>query len=548
MGLSKLMISDMRSKRREILVAASFVVLVPLLSHLLFSWMGFTPTDEGVTLAYSRRILDGQIAHRDFMITRPFFWPLFHVPVVLWGGSYTFWLSRMVVWFQLGSMSWLWVSMANRLMKFPLALGIRFCLGLIAFTATTHTKHLTAWPTIDGLFFVAMGLALCVRSEQLPRLAGYFLIGVSPFCKQSFAFVAPLSLLILSDWTRVKYWVAAALPAFCYFVYLILFHALPDAFVQLTSRTELVAVGFQRYLDIRILISALAGYICCQVSLRQNSLDRRASNAIVVLVLFWASLLGTAVSLWFAVLMQTSFLLLGLLAGVTIGLLTGPYHLVAQKRIALLALLTAWSASLSLGYNSPALGSGPMLIALLSFVLTNYEIGKSLRFSLLVATTVIAFSFGLARSKYIYREQPASNLNQSLENVLPGGKMIYTNSNTYAFMSDLAGAVEFAQKNNKEYAILPDVAAYWVKSKQQNPLPMVWPVGQEVDKPILLQRFITAMEEKRSSTVFIVQKVEATTLANGFFPLPDSHYYEVVRYARTHFSRIGETKYFELYK
>ena len=38
----------------------SFLILVPLLSHLLFSWMGFTPTDEGFTLANSRRILDGQ--------------------------------------------------------------------------------------------------------------------------------------------------------------------------------------------------------------------------------------------------------------------------------------------------------------------------------------------------------------------------------------------------------------------------------------------------------------------------------------------------------
>src|SRR5262249_49663014 len=125
---------------------------------------------------------------------------------------------------------------------------------------------------------------------------------------------------------------------------------------------------------------------------------------------------------------------------------------------------------------------------------------------------------------------------------------IYTNPNTYAFMSDLTSAVESAEAYNAEYAILPDVAAYWVKSKQQNPLPMVWPMGQEVDNPVLLHRFIAAMDEKRPNTVFIVQKVEATALANGFFPLADSDYYEVVRYARTHFTKIGETTFFELYK
>src|SRR5438128_4730574 len=110
-----------RFKNNELLVFASFLILVPLLSHLLFSWMGFTPTDEGFTLAYSRRILDGQVPHRDFIIVRPFFSPLLHVPVVFFGGDYTFWLSRMFVWFQLACMSLMWSSVANRLTKAALS-------------------------------------------------------------------------------------------------------------------------------------------------------------------------------------------------------------------------------------------------------------------------------------------------------------------------------------------------------------------------------------------------------------------------------------------
>jgi len=539
--------NNTRSKTNELLVLASFLILVPFLSHLLFSWMGFTPTDEGFTLAYSRRILDGQVPHRDFIIVRPFFSPLLHVPVVFFGGDYTFWLSRMFVWFQLAGMSWMWVSIGNHLTKASLSLKSRVCLALIAFAATTHTKHLTAWPTIDGLFFVAVGLALCVRPERISKLAGYFLVGISPLCKQSFIFVAPLSLLIMSDWTHLRYWLAAALPPVCYLVFVLLAHAPSDAVLQLTANTQLLSVGVQRYWDMWVVLSALVGYLAGRLIYRRSSASQR--SAIAVSVLYCLPLLGMAASLWFGILIHTSFVLFGLLAGIAIYLLTNDCGSPTRKRVVLLALLTAWSASISLGYNSPALGSGPMLVALVVLVLSTYKGDRILEFLLVAAALVIVLSFGIARTRYIYRDQPAANLNKSLEGVLPGGKRIYTNTNTYEFMKDLSAAVRVVQASHKQYAILPDVAAYWVKATQENPLPAVWPITtEELSKPALAQRFIQAMEQRRSDTIFIVQKVEASTLANGFTPLPDSDYYDVVRYARAHFNKIDETAYFELYR
>src|SRR5438874_12295885 len=118
---------------KRALLVGCFVIVVAVTCHFCFSWMGFTPTDEGFTLAYSRRILDGQVPHRDFIIIRPFFSPLLHVPEVLVGGDYTFWLSRMFVWFQLACMSWMWVSIGNRLTNGALSLRSRFSLALIAF-------------------------------------------------------------------------------------------------------------------------------------------------------------------------------------------------------------------------------------------------------------------------------------------------------------------------------------------------------------------------------------------------------------------------------
>jgi hypothetical protein len=56
------------------------------------------------------------------------------------------------------------------------------------------------------------------------------------------------------------------------------------------------------------------------------------------------------------------------------------------------------------------------------------------------------------------------------------------------------------------------------------------------------------MELRRADSVFIVQKYRADMLAKGFVTLPNSDYYEVVHYVRSHFQKIGETRFFDLYR
>jgi hypothetical protein len=525
---------------------ACFLILVPLLSHFLFSWMGFTPTDEGFTLAHSRRILDGQVPHRDFIIIRPFVSCLLHVPFVALGGDYTFWLSRLFVWFQLATISWLWVSISNRLLGWPLSAANAFLLALISFAATTHTKHLTAWHTIDGLFFIAIGLALCIGKLPTAKLAGYFLIALSALCKQNFVFVAPLSLLILGDWREIKYWIAIVLPGLCYVLYLMLACALPDALVQLSSHTELLSTGFIRYLNLWVVLAVIVGYLVLGLSHSRPSANANRWFSIAMFCLL--PLLVAAVSLWFGVLATAAFFLFGLLASEATHLLTSDSAPAAELRVVLLVLVTAWSASISGGYNSPALMAGPILVALSVHVILRYKDDSVLRYSISIAAVMILLSFGVARTKFIYRDQPARNLTKSLAGVLPGARPIYTNPNTFAFMSDLNQAVDLVKAQNKEYAILPDVAAYWVNATQENPLPAVWPQASELSSEVLMKRFIDSMEARKTNTVFIVQKVEAKDLASGFVPLANSDYYEVVRYVRTHFQKTQETSYFELYR
>lgn len=534
---------------REFAAATAFLIVVPLVSHLAFSWMGFTPTDEGFTLAHSRRILDGQLPHRDFIIIRPFLSPLIHVPFVLWGGNYTFWLSRCFVWFQLASISWIWTSLGKRAIKFSLSTTITILIALICFAASTHTKHITAWHTIDGLFISAIGFWLVFRNGQGSKFAGYFLIAAAALCKQSFVFIAPVSLIVLGDWRSIKNWVAAILPGAFYGIYLLAAHAVTDGLVQLTAHTELLTAGVVPYVRLRVLFSLVLGFVSCWATRPEARLPDKTKRWAAFALMYSAPLLGVVVSLWFGILIHTAFLLFGFFAGTSLCLLTERATPRQTKQFVLLLLLMAWSVSLSTGYNSPALMAGPILAGLALYSLSILKPGRRLQWLLVgIAAALVVLGFTVARFRYVYRDRAAPELTNSVGEVLAGGGHIYTNANTYAFMLDLDQAVDRAKKENKAYAILPDVAAYWVKAPQQNPLPAIWPHAQELSKRALMNRFIDAMESQRGKTVFIVQKVEAATLARGFVNLENSDYYEVVRYARTRFVKIQETAYFELYE
>lgn len=164
-------------------------------------------------------------------------------------------------------------------------------------------------------------------------------------------------------------------------------------------------------------------------------------------------------------------------------------------------------------------------------------------FSICFAISVL---FGLFRVNYIYREQEASNLVRRLDEVLPGGRYIRTNENTYKFLVDLQKAIGIAQDLGMTYSIVPDCAGWWVKSSQTNPMSIDWAQGTELGKSELNRRVIRELESIRYNNIVIVQKVEANDLSNGFTPLSDQ--YVVVEYVKNHFVKVYETSFFELYR
>ena len=539
---------------QNVLLSVAFLFVVPTLAHLLFSWRGFAPVDDGFTLAYSRRILEGQIPHRDFIIIRPFLSPLLHTPFVLFGGDYTYWVSRYFVWFEFACISWAWVYVVDRAFGNPFNNATKLFIALVSFAASVHYFVLTAWHTVDGLFLASVGLwILATQPHTKGKITGYLLIATTYLCKQSFLLVAPLSVVLLGDWREKKYWLTITLPAAAYCAYLLATGSFSEAVLQLTSQRGIVSTGVVSYLNLGTLLGVVAGY-CSMFLLSASSVPLLRIRGVpsyagaFMLTVVPASLI--TVGLYRGSLATVSFGLLGMVLGVVLYcILRGTIRDGDRIPAALMALLLAWCASLSVGYNFPTLLLGPLFTVLVAFV---YSAGRAfdprlLTTLLVVGGAAILLGFGISRPYYIYREQPSSELTEPLEEVLPGGRLIYTNPNTYEFLADLNDATDIVSAQNKAYAIIPDVPGYWVQSRQTNPLLIDWPQPVELSSQYLTDRVTGDLGAKRGEVTVIVQKVHAFYLADGFVPL-DEDQYAVVQYVHANFRKTNETEFFELYE
>ena len=218
----------------------------------------------------------------------------------------------------------------------------------------------------------------------------------------------------------------------------------------------------------------------------------------------------------------------------------------------LLTVAAAWCAALSIGYNTPALATGLCAIFLLSVVRVLAEARAERRIRagfgmlLALATGWILVNFVSARRAHVYLDRPAQELTYPLDGLLPGGKGIRTNRNTQAFLADLGRAIAKAQGSH--YAIVPDVAGWWARSPQPNPLLTDWDEPVDMGNPVLLARVTRSLEAQHGSLTVIVQKVEAFPLAYAEVPLPESPHFAVATYVRHHFRRVDETDYFALYR
>jgi hypothetical protein len=545
--------------RERVWSIALALVLLPLIAHLAFSSLGFNPMDDGFILASSRRLLDGEIPHRDFISIRPVGSPILHLPEVMVGGDATFWLGRLVTWFEFALIAWIWTRLFRASSGPGSSTLEAFAATCIAFVLTSHTFPVMPWHTVDGLALISIGALLATGSSRASKIAGYTLLGAAALCKQNFLPMAPLAVLILGDHRRWYAWGASLAAPVLYAVVLVVLQAAPAAWEQLRAQTDLSLVGVIPYASNRFFYGGLvlgAGSTALALGGRRRRRQPAMWPALVGLVLVFGALLGVGVTMNrddYFYLDWASFLLFGTALGALAARVWLRGWRTPRVRLATLAALTAWTASLSLGYRTPALATGPLAAFLLASATEPLQSpehpARRGRLALTTAALAIALLsvWTVARFQHVYHDRPARELTRRLDGVLPGGRFLRTNANTYAVMTDLQRAVELTR--GRPYAIVVDFAGYWVKAPQRNPLPIDWPQTLELNRAPLLQRVTNALETRRGRGVVIVQKIYAANLAGGYVPIHDGNfYYYIIDYVRSVFRKSGETAWFEIYE
>lgn len=537
------------------------LVLIPLIAHAAFSTLGFNPTDDGFVLAASRRLLAGEVPHRDFIAIRPVGSAVLHLPWLMIGGDATFWLARGAVWFEFALIAWAWTLIARQLAGRVGTLRERmFAMGL-AFMLTSNMFPIMPWPTIDGIAFISLGLWLAIQPGSGRKAVGYLLIGASALFKQNFLVVIPVAIVLLGDGRKRGAWVAAIAPVAGYATCMLLLGAAPAAWEQLTTHTQLLLPGVVAYTGNPWSFAGMAIGLAIAWSLRRaEDVDvgvRRAWTAALVAALVLAAAFTLSrLSHLFSFDFGVSFLLFGAVLGAVVPFLFARGAPDGALPTGMLALLVAWSASISIGNNTPALAAGVLASPLLELALRpSTRRDPSRRHLVMIragfATAALACAVGWAdaRLNRIYRDQAASHLVWPLGRAMPGGRFIRTNSNTYDLMADLQRAVILT--HGRKFAVIVDFSAYWVTSPQRNPLSSDWPQIVEVGTPALIGRIENDVEQLRGRGCIIVQKVDVTRIASTFRSIEVmdvNHYYGLGQYVRENFHRTDGTKWFDIYE
>lgn len=543
-----------------LLTMVAILIVLPTAAQILYSGLGFNPTDDGLMLAGSRRILSGQIPHLDFISVRPVGSFFIHIPFVLFGGELTIWLSRYFVWFQYSAISVSWVLLSSRLLRVTMS-GIRLVASTVfVFVLGSFVFPIMVWHSVDALFFASIGtLVIVSSSSERMRMLGYVLIGFSVLCRLNFILYLPVALLLSGGWRRPWQVIALLSPGLLYAAIVVLSGGWKDAATQLRPHAAISTLGVHNYVRLELLWGIGTGWAAAVLGsqhtdgVAQRLVPRVWRNALT------GGLLFVILGLVAATIYSNEYYYRGAIGlfGCVLGFGAARIAEGGDNRgpaiLAILAAALAWSVSLSIGIPSPALGGAAMGAVIVVFAIGRLDViwpGAIARYAPVALVCALAVStFAIqhqSRMRSIYRERPASELTYSVGDVLRGGRLLKTNVDTYAFLADLQVAV--SRVEGQRYAVYPDLAAYWVKADQTNPLLIDWPQSTELAVPELVDRLRRQLQEERGSLAIIMQKVSAAQLKDGILPLEGAQRFPATEFIRTNYTKVDETQYFAIYK
>src|SRR5262249_8479172 len=216
-------------------------------------------------------------------------------------------------------------------------------------------------------------------------------------------------LLILGDWKKFKYWIAAIGPGAAYVASMFALGAMPDVLIQVGSATAFFDRAVLPVLTLwNVLLGIGLGVASVGLLTRGKSWVSVIGFVCVIAVLLFCGLALSTELYWYS--RYVSWGLFGFALGAVMSeqfLSTGDRTV---SRAGFLEVVVAWSIAISNGFNFPTLGCGVIVLFLVFSVFNGAERLSGYRYALpssVLLMTVALVALWVGRHQHIYRDLPA---------------------------------------------------------------------------------------------------------------------------------------------
>lgn len=462
---------------------------------------GFNPTDEGLVVSYTARMLRGEVPHRDFISPRPVGSSLLHAVDLAIPGPLLV-VGRLVFTAEVvAATALLAVLVLDRPIRrwsAPVVMAVA-----AAALVNLNTFPMMSWYTADGILLTAGGF-VALRSERrwVQRL-GLVLVGVAVLTKQSFAPALPIGVLTYALRRRspvalVEGAAVGGLPVAMYVAWMAAaggFGAMVDQLLGFAGPTvfgqELLAFGPPPHRTVGQLVIVAAGALVIGRFAVDGIRGRRRSQAAASACVLAAALVTVAVVRYDGLVFNGRWATVSFwAAAIAVAGRTALERKPDWSGLGVLAI--AWMTTLSLGAPTPGLVAGSLLLLFVvrSAPLAATAVPAPLSLaSMTVVGALVAVTFVDGRRTTPYRDAPAATLTSGLAGVDPDFAGILTNTATAAYVRTLDSCVD--RHPAARVAVLPDNAGLYPVLGLRSPFPIDWLFPQDLP-PDAEARFLAA--------------------------------------------------------
>ena len=550
----------LKNRPVTLLIVSIALIIIGIYAILRIpSTEGFNPSDDGVILAQSYRILNGEVPHRDFISIRPagsailhiihFFSPLPLEISARWLVLTEYLIYSIFITFLLAG-SWF-----KGLRKARYRLLVSGSV-LVMFILNQNHYNLFPWTTIDSLFWFSLALfswyklKMCLPGKHLRwQILVLFAVTCSLLCRQTFALPGGLLMVRMIVWEisrSERHWlrvlwslvpamVIGLLPGWLYAGVLTYTGAWPDFLQQMTGRTELWETGVVRFshtfwhspLLILFGLAIITGliktwskesgretYRIDMVIMIQKSVSMALKTVLIFTVFIKPELLFAISFAFFWILILDIFL---------IYLHDG--YLPRWIRPAFWILLVAWTSAISLGDNAPVFALGWLAGTAILMQIKDFRnrVYRNVRlYQLMAAGILIPALFILSlvvQPRVNYRDKPVRQLTQEGGDIFPGLAGVRISGEMSEYLSDMKRLYfEFGSPEGR-FAVWPNNALIYPLLGSRNPFLLDWMQSAEFagnEKRVMES---TRNTLRTMDLIILVEKVNVKWIATDQVPV-----------------------------